>query len=319
MVDVHARLIRHLEQTAGLNRKLEFLPTDDAIDERKAAHQGLVAPELAVVMAYCKIHLYQQLLDSDLPEDGYLAPRPRALLPRAAARALRRARCASHRLKREIIATVVANQLVDRAGTTFAFRLGEETGRAAGGPGAGVRHRARGARDALVLGRGRGARQPGRRPDPARDADRGPAAGRARDPLARAREPLPGRASRRRSGAFEPGAELLAARAPRRARGRGPRGVRRAGGRARAGRRARRAGPADRRDAVDARAVRHRRGGVDAPSTTRTTCCGCTSGSARASSSTGCATGSSSCRAPTAGRRWPAPRCATTCSTCTGS
>ena len=52
MVDVHARLIRNLEQTAGLNRKLEFLPTDDAIDERKAAHQGLVAPELAVVMAY---------------------------------------------------------------------------------------------------------------------------------------------------------------------------------------------------------------------------------------------------------------------------
>ena len=73
MVDVHARLIRNLEQTAGLNRKLEFLPSDDAIDERKAAHQGLVAPELAVVMAYWKIHLYQQLLDSDLPEDPYLA------------------------------------------------------------------------------------------------------------------------------------------------------------------------------------------------------------------------------------------------------
>ena len=73
MVDVHARLIRYLEQNAGLNRKLEFLPTDDAIDERKAAHQGLVAPELAVVMAYCKIHLYQQLLDSDLPEDPYLS------------------------------------------------------------------------------------------------------------------------------------------------------------------------------------------------------------------------------------------------------
>ncbi len=127
MVDVHARLIRNLEQTAGLNRKLEFLPTDDAIDERKAQHQGLVAPELAVVMAYCKIHLYQQLLDSDLPEDGYLAhdleryfPEP---LPERFSDQMQK-----HRLKREIIATVVANQLVDRAGTTFSFRLGEETG-----------------------------------------------------------------------------------------------------------------------------------------------------------------------------------------------
>jgi glutamate dehydrogenase len=127
MIDVHARLIRYLEQHAGLNRKLEFLPSDDTIDERKAAHQGLVAPELAVIMAYQKIHLYRQLLDSDLPEDAFLYhdleryfPPP---LPDRFSEQMTR-----HRLKREIIATVVANQLVDRAGTTFAFRLTEETG-----------------------------------------------------------------------------------------------------------------------------------------------------------------------------------------------
>jgi glutamate dehydrogenase len=127
MIDVHARLIRHLEQTAGLNRALEFLPSDETIDERKAAHQGLVAAELGVVMAYQKIHLYRQLLESDLPEDGLLAhdleryfPSP---LPERYSKQMR-----EHRLRREIIATVVANQLVDRAGTTFAFRLGEETG-----------------------------------------------------------------------------------------------------------------------------------------------------------------------------------------------
>ena len=78
-------------------------------------------------MAYQKIHLYQQLLESDLPEDPYLAddleryfPPP---LPERYAD-----RMEGHRLKREIIATVVANQLVDRAGTTFSFRLSEETG-----------------------------------------------------------------------------------------------------------------------------------------------------------------------------------------------
>jgi glutamate dehydrogenase len=127
MVDVHARLIRHLEQVAGLDRALEYLPSEETIGERKAAHEGLVSPELAVVMAYCKIWLYARLLQSDLPEDPYLShdleryfPAP---LPQRYAGSMR-----SHRLRREIISTVVANQLVDRAGTTFAFRLGEETG-----------------------------------------------------------------------------------------------------------------------------------------------------------------------------------------------
>ncbi len=147
MVDVHARLIRHLEQHAGLNRALEFLPSDETIDERKAAHQGLVAPELGVVMAYQKIHLYKQLLESDLPEDAFLAHDleryfPPPLSPGAPRRPASDEgggldssgagrysdQMKKHRLKREIIATVVANQLVDRAGTTFAFRLGEETG-----------------------------------------------------------------------------------------------------------------------------------------------------------------------------------------------
>jgi glutamate dehydrogenase len=130
MIDVHARLIRQLEQVASLNRELEFLPTDEEISERKVDHRGLVGPEMAVVMAYCKIHLYAQLLESDLPEDPYLGhdleryfPSP---LPERYSAQMR-----EHRLRREIIATVVANQLVDRAGTTFAFRLGEETGASA--------------------------------------------------------------------------------------------------------------------------------------------------------------------------------------------
>ena len=127
MVDVHARLITHLEQVARLDREIEFLPAEDVINDRKVNRQGLVAPELAVLMAHCKIHLYTRLLDSDLPEDEYLGndlecyfPTP---LPEGYAGQMR-----AHRLRREIIATVVANQLVDRAGTTFVFRLGEETG-----------------------------------------------------------------------------------------------------------------------------------------------------------------------------------------------
>jgi glutamate dehydrogenase len=127
MVDVHRRMIRRLEQVAGLDRELEFLPTEDAISERKAAHRGLTAPELAVLMAYCKVYLYARLLDSDLPEDEHLFEDLERYFPPPLRRGytdLMR----GHRLRREIIATVVANQLVDRAGTTFAFRLGEETG-----------------------------------------------------------------------------------------------------------------------------------------------------------------------------------------------
>jgi glutamate dehydrogenase len=127
MVDVHGRLIRHLEQLAGLDRQIESLPSEDAIGERRADHQGLVAPELAVVMAYCKIHLYAQLLESELPEDQYLAHDLERYFPPPLPERYRE-QMQQHRLRREIIATVVANQLVDRAGTTFAFRLGEETG-----------------------------------------------------------------------------------------------------------------------------------------------------------------------------------------------
>jgi glutamate dehydrogenase len=130
MVDVHQRLIRHLEQVAGLDRAIEFLPNDEEIGERKVAHQGLTAPELAVVMAYCKIHLYADLLESDLPEDAYLAHDLQRYFPPPLPERYER-QMHEHRLRREIIATVVANQLVDRAGTTFAFRLGEETGASA--------------------------------------------------------------------------------------------------------------------------------------------------------------------------------------------
>jgi len=130
MVDVHARLVHYLEQVAGLDRELEFLPSDEEIAERKAAHQGFVSPELAVIMAYCKIHLYSELVESDLPDDPYLGHDLERYFPAPLAERYSQ-QMGDHRLRREIIATVVANQLVDRAGTTFAFRVREEVGASA--------------------------------------------------------------------------------------------------------------------------------------------------------------------------------------------
>jgi glutamate dehydrogenase len=126
MLEVHARLIRALERTASLDRELEHLPSEKTIAARHGQRRGLVSPELAVVMAHSKIQLYTGLLDTDVPEDPYLAqdltryfPPP---LPDRYPEEMR-----SHHLRRELIATIVANQLVDRAGVTFFFRLAEET------------------------------------------------------------------------------------------------------------------------------------------------------------------------------------------------
>jgi glutamate dehydrogenase len=127
MLDVHDRFIRSLEQAGKLDRALEALPDAEAVGERATAHVGLTQPELAVLLAYSKITLYAALLDSDLPEDPYLSrdlaryfPPP---LPDRFPEQMER-----HHLRREIIATHVTNSMVDRAGTTFGFRMQEDTG-----------------------------------------------------------------------------------------------------------------------------------------------------------------------------------------------
>ena len=127
MVDVHVRYIRHLEQSGALNRGLEFLPSDETLAERRSEGGGLTAPEFSVLVSYAKITLYRRLLESDLPEDSYLSAElgryfPTPLRERFAHR------MEEHRLRREIVATRVANELVNRGGPSFVFRLGEETG-----------------------------------------------------------------------------------------------------------------------------------------------------------------------------------------------
>ncbi len=127
MLDVHDRLMRDLEAAGRLDRALEALPDVETVADRRTAGLGLTQPELAVVLAYSKITLYAALLDSDLPEDPALGdelpryfPEP---LPERFGDVMER-----HRLRREIVATRVTNDLVDRAGTTFVFRLREDTG-----------------------------------------------------------------------------------------------------------------------------------------------------------------------------------------------
>src|SRR5205807_1623523 len=127
LLDAHQRFIEFLEKTGRLNRPLEFLPDDDEIAERRARGGGLTSPERAVLLAYSKIWLYDELLASPLPDDPWVATALSRYFPRAL-----RERYANHMtqhpLKREIIATHIINSMVNRVGSTFIHRLMEATG-----------------------------------------------------------------------------------------------------------------------------------------------------------------------------------------------
>jgi glutamate dehydrogenase len=130
MVDVHARFIRALEHAGQLNRELEFLPDEETFAERKSNGVGLTAPEFAVLLAYTKITLYRELLDSDVTEDPYLSGELERYFP-TPLRERFRDRMQEHRLRREITATQITNSMVNRCGITFAYRMREETGASA--------------------------------------------------------------------------------------------------------------------------------------------------------------------------------------------
>ncbi len=122
-----AHFIRTLEAEGTLDRQVENLPSEAELIERKSRGHGLTRPELAVLLSYDKIRLFQQLLDSDVPEDPYLSKElvryfPAPLHEKYAEHMQR------HRLKREIIATAVTNSTINRMGATFMMRMQEDTG-----------------------------------------------------------------------------------------------------------------------------------------------------------------------------------------------
>ena len=129
-VSEYKRLMNALEAAGKLDRALEFLPTDDELNERAANGQGLTRPELAVLISYSKIDLKESLLKSLVPDDEYLAREMETAFPPLLAKKfgepMRR-----HRLKREIVSTQIANDLVNHMGITFVQRLKESTGMSA--------------------------------------------------------------------------------------------------------------------------------------------------------------------------------------------
>ena len=198
MVDVHARFLEALEHSRKLDRELEALPTAEELAERNREDAGLTRPELAVALAFSKIDLYAELLDSDVPEDPHLSgeldryfptPLPQRFgdadpHPPAAPRDHRDAGDQQHGARRRHHVRLPDARGEWRAG------LGDRPG---------VRRGPRHLRDARAVGRDRGARHQGDRRGSSPAAAGGTQAGRARGALA-ARAPQPA-ARHRRDGA----------------------------------------------------------------------------------------------------------------------
>ncbi|MGD0373870.1 MAG: NAD-glutamate dehydrogenase [Streptosporangiaceae bacterium] len=127
MLHVHSRYIRKLERDRQGRRSLDVLPGDKEVAERRSAGTGLTAPEFSVLLAQTKIAAAQEILDSRLPDDPFLRGALTKYFPIPLQERFAR-RMGSHPLHREIITTAVVNDMVDRSGITFLFRINEETG-----------------------------------------------------------------------------------------------------------------------------------------------------------------------------------------------
>jgi glutamate dehydrogenase len=126
-IDETARLISNLERTGVLDREIEYLPEDTEIEERRARKQGFTRPELAVVLSYAKIDLYNGLIASNDTLEDFLKMEPLRYFPETVRKRYPNL-LAGHRLSRQILATLLANDIINRMGPSFVKRVQVDTG-----------------------------------------------------------------------------------------------------------------------------------------------------------------------------------------------
>ncbi|MBP9727094.1 MAG: NAD-glutamate dehydrogenase [Gammaproteobacteria bacterium] len=128
-VDLLHRYLTNLEKKGRINRKIEGLPSDEEILERKAAGYGFSRPEIAVLIAYDKILLKEEILSSDLPEDPYFFDMLASAFPKKISKKYEK-ELMQHSLRRELIATQLSSCITNAMGINFVHRLQVETGAA---------------------------------------------------------------------------------------------------------------------------------------------------------------------------------------------
>ncbi len=126
LLPVHAMQIKYLEER-GLNRELEALPSDKEIHRRTDVGIGLTSPELCTLMAHVKLTLKEDMLTTELPEQDVFASRLPLYFP-TPLRQRFTPEIRTHQLRREIVTTMLVNDLVDTAGISYAFRITEDVG-----------------------------------------------------------------------------------------------------------------------------------------------------------------------------------------------
>jgi glutamate dehydrogenase len=126
-MDLFKRYMNELEKSGRLKRKLEFLPDEKILLERKAMNKALTRPEIAVLLAYCKMYLKQDILNSDVPEDPFFTRYLTLAFPKPL-REKYLPQMKEHSLRREIIATQLGKYVTDHMGINFVERLQRETG-----------------------------------------------------------------------------------------------------------------------------------------------------------------------------------------------
>ncbi|PTM96187.1 NAD-glutamate dehydrogenase [Mycoplana dimorpha] len=122
-----SRLMSRLEAAGQLNRKVEMLPSEQVMDERYHAGKPLTRAEIGVLLSYAKLVLFDEILDSDLPDDPYFEPTLIGYFPAKMQRS-HAGDIKAHRLRREIIATILANGVINRGGPAFVSQLTDGTG-----------------------------------------------------------------------------------------------------------------------------------------------------------------------------------------------
>lgn len=127
IIESQMRVMKALEGINLLDRKIEFLPDDETLMQRNAVGMGLTRPELSTLVCYSKIALYNELMNSNLPDDPYFSNDLSLYFPEPMRQKFA-AEIQNHQLRREIIATAVANSIVNRVGSEYFFHIQDDTG-----------------------------------------------------------------------------------------------------------------------------------------------------------------------------------------------
>lgn len=126
-LDQHIKMMHEMEKGGILNRVIEYLPDDVTLQDFQADQEGLTRPELAVLMAYVKIQTFDNFLLSSLPEEAFFESVLLDYFPKQLHKKHHDA-ILNHPLRREIIATVAVNELINRIGISFLHEIQEKSG-----------------------------------------------------------------------------------------------------------------------------------------------------------------------------------------------